>query len=133
MAQLAYLAVLGFIVCGTVWLEYFLRTRVLSRPRRLLLAVVPVLVVFIVWDLYAISSGHWSFSQKFTTGWAAGVLPLEEVLFFVVVPIASILTLEAVRSARGWKVGDEGETALRTDTHRGDTHRGDTHRRSDPS
>ena len=111
MGHLSYLAVLGFIVLGTVWLEYFLRTRVLRRSRRLLMSVLPVLAVFLVWDLYAISSGHWTFSDELTTGLALGDLPLEEVLFFVVVPVASILTLEAVRSARGWSVGDEGETS----------------------
>jgi hypothetical protein len=31
------------------------------------------------------------------------------VLFFVVVPAASVLTLEAVRTVRGWRVGDEGD------------------------
>ena len=36
-----------------------------------------------------------------------GGLPLDEVLFFVVVPIASLLTLEAVRSVKRWEVGDE--------------------------
>jgi hypothetical protein len=36
-----------------------------------------------------------------------GGLPLEEVLFFLVVPVASVLTLEAVRAARRWPVGDE--------------------------
>ena len=42
--------------------------------------------------------------RLFTT--VSGV-PIEELLFFVVVPLASILTLEAVRSVRGWGVGDE--------------------------
>jgi hypothetical protein len=35
-----------------------------------------------------------------------GGVPLEELVFFVVVPLAAVLTLEAVRSARGWDVGD---------------------------
>jgi hypothetical protein len=34
-------------------------------------------------------------------------LPLEEGLFFLVVPVCAILTLEAVRAVRGWQVGDE--------------------------
>jgi hypothetical protein len=34
---------------------------------------------------------------------------VEEVLFFVVVPTAGLLTLEAVRSATGWSAGDEVE------------------------
>ena len=36
-----------------------------------------------------------------------GGVPLDEILFFMVIPLASILTLEAVRSVRGWKAGDE--------------------------
>ena len=37
-----------------------------------------------------------------------GRLPLEELLFFVVVPLCAILTFEAVRRLRpGWLAGDE--------------------------
>jgi len=119
MGHASYLGVLGFIVLGTVWLEYFLRTRVLRRSRRLILSVLPVLAVFLAWDLYAISSGHWSFNEALTTGLGMGDLPLEEVLFFVVVPVASILTLEAVRSARGWRVGDEVRSGSGADGDKG--------------
>jgi hypothetical protein len=35
-------------------------------------------------------------------------IPLEEFLFFIVVPLASLLTIEAVRTQRRhWKFGDE--------------------------
>lgn len=107
MARLAYLGVLVFVVLGTAWLEVVLRTRVYRRWRRLLLALLPVLVVFCLWDAYAVAAGHWTFDPGRTTGIHLGPLPLEEVLFFVVVPIASVLTLEAVRSVRRWEVGDE--------------------------
>ena len=36
-----------------------------------------------------------------------GGVPLDEILFFMVIPLAAILTLEAVRSVRAWKAGDE--------------------------
>lgn len=107
MQHWAYLAVLLGIVIGSLWLEFALRTRVLRRARRLLLAVAPVLAFFLLWDAYAIEQGHWTFDPNRITGISAWGIPIEEVLFFVVVPLASILTLEAVRSARGWPVGDE--------------------------
>ncbi len=108
MSRLAYLAVLGAVLLVTLPLEVVLRTRVLRRPRRLMLSVLPVIVVFGAWDLYAIAAGHWSFDERQTLGvLLPGGLPVEEVLFFVVVPLASILALEAVRRARGWPVGDE--------------------------
>jgi lycopene cyclase domain-containing protein len=113
--QLSYLAVLVFILLATLPLELYLGVRVWRRPRRLALTVLPVVAVLVAWDLYAISNRHWFFDPEQTTGiLLAGVLPLEELLFFVVVPIAAVMTLEAVRVVRrpeGWTVGDEGEAA----------------------
>ncbi len=108
MSRLAYLAVLAGIVLATLPLELLLRTRVLRRQRRLALTLLPVLVVFVSWDLYAVAAGHWSFDPHQIVGLLLpGGLPVEELLFFLVVPLASVLTLEAVRRARGWRVGDE--------------------------
>jgi lycopene cyclase domain-containing protein len=107
MSHLAYLGVLAFVLVGSAWLEFVLRARVYSRPRRLLLSLSPVVVVFCLWDLYAIAAGHWTFDPERTTGITLATVPLEEILFFVVVPIASLLTLEAVRSVTRWEVGDE--------------------------
>jgi lycopene cyclase domain-containing protein len=107
VSHLAYLGVLVFVLVGSAWLEIALRTRVLARWRRLLLALAPVVVVFALWDGYAVAAGHWTFDPERTTGVRLGTLPLEEVLFFVVVPFAAVLTLEAVRAVKGWEVGDE--------------------------
>lgn len=109
MGHASYLAVMAFIFLGAVWLEFGLRTRVFRRWRRLMLTVLPVAVLFALWDVYAIASGHWWFDESLITGVRLpGELPLDEVVFFLLVPIAAILTLEAVRSASGLPVGDEG-------------------------
>lgn len=103
----AYLLVLLGCLIGTAPLEPFLRTRVYARWRRLLLTLLPVFVVFTVWDVLAIRAGHWSYDPEQTTGVKAGVVPVEELLFFVIIPTCAILALEAVRAVRGWPVGDE--------------------------
>jgi lycopene cyclase domain-containing protein len=106
--HLAYLAVLAVCLLGTLPLELWLGVRVYRRPRRLLLTLLPVVAVFVVWDLYAIAAGHWTFDPAQTTGvLLPGDLPLEELLFFVVVPVCSVLAFEAVRRVRGWPAGDE--------------------------
>ena len=106
--KLAYLGVLAFILLATGWLEVFLRTRVYRRWKRLALTLVVPVTVFVIWDVYAIAAGHWGFDPERTTGiLLPGSLPIEEVLFFIVIPIASVLSLEAVRSVKGWPVGDE--------------------------
>lgn len=108
MGRWSYLAVMAFIVVGTGWLEVALRTRVYRRWRRLLLSVLPVAVLFALWDLYAIAAGHWWFDTSMISGvLLPGGLPIDEVVFFLVVPVAAVLTLEAVRSGSGHEVGDE--------------------------
>jgi lycopene cyclase domain-containing protein len=106
--HLSYVAVLAFCVVGTLPLELWLGVRVYRQWKRLLLTLLPVVAVFVVWDLYAISAGHWSFDEEQTTGvLLPGELPLDELLFFVVVPTCALLSVEAVRKVRGWPLGDE--------------------------
>lgn len=108
LRHLAYVGMLVFCLLGTLPLELVIGTRVYARWRRLLLTLAPVVVVFVVWDLYAIARDQWHFDSAQMLGVTLpGGLPLEELLFFLVVPIASVLTLEAVRRVRGWRVGDE--------------------------
>jgi lycopene cyclase domain-containing protein len=108
MSHFAYIGVLIFCLIGTGWLELAMRTRVYRRWNRLLLAVLPVTALFTLWDKYAIAQTHWTFDAKYistVTVW--GTIPLDEILFFIVIPICAILTLEGVRSAHGDIVGDE--------------------------
>ncbi len=108
VSQFSYVAVLAFVIVGSIWLEVVLRTRVLVRPRRLTLTIIPVLAPFLLWDAYAISQGHWWFDESRILGlYLPGDIPVDELLFFIVIPFASVLTIEAVRSVKGWTVGDE--------------------------
>ncbi|MEO6205868.1 MAG: lycopene cyclase domain-containing protein [Mycobacteriales bacterium] len=102
-----YLLVLLGCLIGTAPLEIVLGTRVYARWRRLLLTLLPVVLVFTVWDVLDIRAGHWSYDPRQIIGVHVGNLPLEELLFFLVIPICSILSLEAVRAVRGWNAGDE--------------------------
>lgn len=108
MRHLGYVAMLAFCLLGTLPLELYLHVGVYRRLRRFALTVLPVVPVFVAWDLYAIARGHWDFDAGQLLGLTLpGGLPVEEVAFFVVVPLAAVLTLEAVRAVRGWTVGDE--------------------------
>lgn len=103
MRHFAYVAMLAFCLVGTLPLELVLKVGVYRQVRRLALTIAPVLVVFIAWDLYAISRGHWQFDPAQTLGlMLPGGLPVDELLFFLVIPLAAVLTLEAVRAVRGW-------------------------------
>ena len=103
----SYLLVLLGCLLGTLPLELVIGARVYARWRRLLLTLLPVLVVFVAWDVLAIRAGHWSYDPRQTIGLRLGNVPIEEILFFLVVPVCSVLALEAVRVVKGWTVGDE--------------------------
>jgi lycopene cyclase domain-containing protein len=108
MRHLAYLLVLLGCLAAALWLEPILGVNVFRRGRRLLLTLLPVALVFTVWDLLAIAAGHWRFDPSQTTGVVLpGGLPLDEVLFFVVVPVCAVLGFEAVRAVLRLPAGDE--------------------------
>lgn len=99
--QYEYLAVLGVCLLITLPLEWMGRG-VYRRAADLARAVAPVLVVLAVWDVVAILRGHWDFHPEAVTGVAlGGVLPIEELLFFLVIPTCAVLTYEAVRGRPG--------------------------------
>ncbi len=113
-SNLAYVGVLVFVLAGSLWLELVLRTRVFARLPRLLLVLAVVIWPFLLWDAYAIAEGHWFFDATRITGiYLPAEIPLDELLFFLVIPIASILTIEAVRSVRSWPVGDGSDEEQR--------------------
>ncbi len=98
MSHLTYLAVLAGCLGGALWLEPVLRVGVLRQWRRLLLTLVPVAAVFALWDVAAVAAGHWRYDAGQVTGVSLpGRLPLEELLFFLVVPLCAVLGYEAVR------------------------------------
>jgi lycopene cyclase domain-containing protein len=109
MQNFGYLAMLAFTLCGSIWLEVFLKVGVVRRIRRVLLSVLPTAIFFLIWDAYAINRGHWFFDIKQILGiFGPFAIPLEEFLFFLVVPLAALLTIEAVRTVKKhWVVGDE--------------------------
>ena len=109
MLKFGYLAMLAFTVIGSFWLEIVLKIGVLRRIKRVLLSIIPVAIPFIIWDAYAVANGHWKFDPKqILRIYGPFKIPLEEFLFFLIVPIAAIMTIEGVRSVKKhWPVGDE--------------------------
>jgi lycopene cyclase domain-containing protein len=114
MEHLTYLALLAGCLVVTAPLELVLRVRVYARWRRLLLALVPELVVFGVWEIYAVARHHWAYDGAQVLPPRVAGMPVEELLFFLVVPVCAVLALEAVRKVTGW---DAGYPATPSDGH----------------
>ena len=111
MQKWNYMAMLIFTVCGSFWLEIALKVGVLRRIKRVALSVLPVSTLFLLWDAYAISKGHWFFDRDQMLGIVGPLnIPLEEYLFFIVVPIAAIMTIEGVTTVKPhWRKDEFGQ------------------------
>jgi len=96
LGRATYLVLMAACLLVTLPLELALKAGVYRRPWRWLAALLPVSVVFTLWDWVAIRRAHWTYSQRYTTGIELLGLPLEELVFFVVVPTCALLTYQAV-------------------------------------
>ncbi len=98
MDRFQYLALMGACLLITLPLEFVFRARVYRRPRRLVRAMAAPVVIFVIWDVIAIARDHWWFTARYVTGWEIpGSVPVEELAFFLVIPVCALLTFEASR------------------------------------
>ena len=121
IGQYQYLLLMAACLVITLPLEFVLGARVYRRFRALLVAIIPVVLVFSVWDIIGIVRDHWSYNPRFVTGIRLMFeMPLEELVFFVVIPICGLLTYEAVGSgmarAGRWRAPGS-RSGSRTDSH----------------
>jgi lycopene beta-cyclase len=98
MDEYQYLLLMGGCLAITLPLEFVFRARVWRRPRRLLRAMWLPVLIFVVWDVVAIARDHWTYNPRYVTGWELPFdFPVEELAFFLVIPMCSLLTYEAVK------------------------------------
>jgi lycopene cyclase domain-containing protein len=99
MDRFQYLALMVACLAITLPLEFVLGARVWRQPVRTAKAIAPAFVAFVAWDLWASDRGTWSFDDRYTIGVRLpGGMVVEELVFFIVIPICALLTLEAVRA-----------------------------------
>jgi len=65
--------------------------------RSLVISISLIVAIYGAWDVFATYRGHWYFNPEGVWGFRIINLPLEEVLFFVVIPFCCIFTWEALK------------------------------------
>ncbi len=101
MDHYQYLLLMAACLVLTAPLE-LLGARVYRQPARLARAVLPVAAVFLVWDAIAIAAGVWTYNPRYITGLLLPFrIPVEELVFFLVVPLCAILTYGCVEALLG--------------------------------
>jgi lycopene cyclase domain-containing protein len=101
MDRWQYLAVLASCLAITLPLEVF-RPGVYRQAWRAVRAILPVAAVFIIWDEIAVRARIWTYNFDYITGVNIPFhMPIEEVLFFLVIPLCALLTYNAVNAILG--------------------------------
>jgi lycopene cyclase domain-containing protein len=98
MDRYQYLILMAACLVATLPLEV-LGARVWRQPARVARAVLPVALIFVVWDALAIAGHVWAYNPRYVTGVDLPFrIPVEELVFFLVIPVCGILTYEGVQA-----------------------------------
>jgi len=74
---------------------------------RATVSILSVSIPYILWDMY-VTDKWWVFNEKYILGWKAGGLPIEEVLFFLVIPWSCLLIWINLKKNINGKLGKNG-------------------------
>ena len=73
------------------------RIRFYTKWPAMFAGIAAMMFVFIPWDIAFTRQGIWSFNHDYVTGLFLAGLPIEEWLFFVVIPFCVVFTYEVLR------------------------------------
>lgn len=79
-----------------------------KRWKYVFLAIAITLIPFLIWDVFFTQNGIWGFNEEYISGFKLFSLPIEEILFFIVVPYASIFAYYSIQTHfPKYKLGDQ--------------------------
>lgn len=93
-----YFLILAASLTGPLFLSFDKKVAFYKKWKYLFLPMLIPALVYITWDIFFTSKGIWSFAEDYITGIKIFNLPLEEILFFFVVPYCCIFIYECIRS-----------------------------------
>ena len=96
-----YMIVLLISVSIPLLLSFWPPLRLYSKVSSLLLSLGLIMIIFGAWDILATYRQHWYFDPQAVWDIRIVNLPVEEVLFFAIIPFCCIFTWEAMKYIRG--------------------------------
>ena len=95
-----YIILIAFTISGPFLLSFDKKVAFYKEWKHFFWAMLPTSLAYILWDVIATKTGVWKFNTEFLLGPFIGNLPLEEYLFFIVIPMAAIMTIEGVTTVK---------------------------------
>jgi lycopene cyclase domain-containing protein len=93
-----YFLILAASLAGPLALSFDKKVAFYKNWRFLFPAMIIPALLYIAWDIYFTSKGVWSFNPAYITGSSLYNLPLEEVLFFLIVPYCCVFIYACIRA-----------------------------------
>ena len=87
---MSYLSILLIFLLLSVFFEWKFHIRLYHSFKERIVIVGLFFILGILWDFYAVSQGHWKFPGDGLLGIYFGILPLEEYLFFLIMPYFAV-------------------------------------------
>ena len=93
-----YFLILALSLAGPLALSFDKKVAFFKKWNHVFPAMILPAAFFIAWDIIFTHNNIWSFNEEYITGFKFVNIPVEEVLFFFVVPYCSVFIFECIRS-----------------------------------
>lgn len=93
-----YFLILAASLAGPLALSFDKKVGFYKHWKYVFPAMVLPALLYIVWDIYFTKLGVWNFNEEYITGIKLRGLPLEEILFFFIVPYCCVFIYVCIRS-----------------------------------
>jgi lycopene cyclase domain-containing protein len=87
-----------FIVCLTI--KWRFKLRLFDSQKQAFLVFGCLFAVGVVWDTFSIYRGYWTFDNRFLVGLTVGLMPIEEYLFIIVIPLLTLTIYGATKKRK---------------------------------
>jgi lycopene cyclase domain-containing protein len=93
-----YFLILGASLAGPLALSFDKKVAFYKKWKFVFPAMLLPAIIYIAWDSYFTAIGIWSFNEIYITGHKIFGLPIEEVLFFFIVPYCCVFIYACIRA-----------------------------------
>ncbi len=92
-----YFLILAASLAGPLALSFDKKVAFYKQWKYLFPAIILPAIIYIIWDIFFTAKAVWSFNEDYITGFKIVNLPIEEVLFFIVVPYCCVFIYECIK------------------------------------
>ena len=93
-----YFIILAASLAGPLLLSFDKKVAFYKKWKYIFPAMIIPGLLYIAWDIFFTNKGVWSFNENYITGIKLVNLPVEEVLFFFIVPYCCMFIYDCIRS-----------------------------------